>query len=87
MSNKSFFLFLFLIIVSQILFSFYYSSEIINQNNLINQNQIILEDLKIKNQKLKNETASLTSINSLYQIILDQNKPYLDLKENINFQN
>lgn len=87
MSNKYFFLFLFIIIISQILFSFYYSSEIINQNNLINQNQTILENLKIENQKLKNESSSLMSINNIYQIITNQNKNYFDLKENINLQN
>jgi len=52
MLNKPFFLILFLLIISQVFFSFYYSSEIINQNNLIDKNQTILQSLKIKNQEL-----------------------------------
>jgi hypothetical protein len=85
MLNKSFFLILFLLIISQIFFSFYYSSEIINQNNLINQNQIILQSLKIKNQELEKQFTSLSSLNYIQS--LTNQKNYIDLKNNFNLQN
>ena len=85
MLNKSFFLILFLLIISQIFFSFYYSSEIINQNNLINQNQIILQSLKIKNQELEKQFTSLSSLNYIQG--LTNQKNYIDLKNNFNLQN
>jgi hypothetical protein len=85
MFNKPFFLILFLLIIGQVLFSFYYSSEIINQNNLINKNQIYFQSLKIKNQELEKTLTSLTSLNYL-QNLIDQ-KNYINLKENFNLQN
>lgn len=85
MLNKPFFLILFILIVSQVLFSFYYSSEIINQNNLIDKNQIVLQSLKIENQELVQKTTSLTSLNQI-QILVDQ-KNYINLKNNLNLQN
>lgn len=85
MFNKSFFLLLFLLIISQVLFSFYYSSEIINQNNLINQNQNLLQSLKIENQELEKKSASLNSINQLYN--LTNQKDYINLKENLKIKN
>ena len=85
MLNKSFFLFFFLLIIAQVLFSFYYSSEIINQNNLINKNQIDLQSLKIENQELEKSLSLLTSLDQI-QILIGQ-KNYIDLKENLNLQN
>ncbi len=54
-----------LIIFIQFLFSFYYSSEIINQNNFSYKNQIEYQQLKITNQDLEQQLASLNSINYL----------------------
>ena len=85
MLNKSFFLILFVLITSQIIFSFYYSSEIINQNNLINKNQTIFQSLKTENQELAKKFTSLTSINQLQSIINQKN--YINLKESLNLQN
>lgn len=85
MLNKPFFLLLFLLIIVQVLFSFYYSSEIINQNNLINKNQIILQSLKIKNQELEKVFTSLTSLNQIQTLINQKN--YTNLKENFSIQN
>jgi len=73
------------LIICQILFSFYYSSEIINQNNLINQNQTSLQSLKIANQELKKQFTSLTSLSQIQTLINQQN--YINLKENLNLQN
>ncbi|HPT65959.1 MAG TPA: hypothetical protein PK257_01430 [Candidatus Woesebacteria bacterium] len=85
MFNKPFFIILFILIASQILFSFYYSSEIINQNNIINQNQTTLQSLKITNQELEKQLTSLTSLNQI-QFLVDQ-KNYINLKETLNLQN
>lgn len=85
MLNKSFLLFLFVLIISQVFFSFYYSSEIINQNNLINKNQIYLQSLKIENQELEKKLSYLTSINQIQTLINE--KKYINLKNNLNLQN
>ncbi|MDD4785482.1 MAG: hypothetical protein PHH12_03465 [Candidatus Shapirobacteria bacterium] len=84
MLNKPFFLIIFLLIISQIFFSFYYSSEIISQNNMINQNQIILQSLKIENQELEKQFTSLTSLNHIQSLIEDKN--YINLKDNFILQ-
>jgi hypothetical protein len=85
MLNKPFFLLLFLLIICQVLFSFYYSSEIISQNNLINQNQNNLESLKITNQELEKQFTSLTSLSQIQTLITQKN--YINLKETLNLQN
>jgi hypothetical protein len=85
MLNKPFFLILFLLIISQVFFSFYYSSEIINQNNLIDKNQTILQSLKIKNQELAKDFTSLTSLNQIQTLV--SQKKYINLKESLNLQN
>ncbi len=85
MLNKPFFLFLFLLIISQVLFSFFYSSEIINQNNLINKNQTVLETLEIENQDLEEKFASASSLRQIQNSISQKN--YINLKEKLNLQN
>lgn len=72
-------------IISQIVFSFYYSSEIINQNNIINQNQTNLQSLRIINQELKKQFTSLTSLNQI-KVLMDQEN-YINLKETLNLNN
>ena len=85
MLNKPFFLLIFFLIIIQVVFSFYYSSEIINQNNLINQNQITLQSSKIKNQELEVKLASLSSLSKIEASASSQN--YINLKETLNLQN
>jgi len=85
MLNKLFFIIIFTLITIQIFFSFYYSSEIINQNNLINKNQTILNSLKIENKELEKQFTSLSSLNYLQNII--NQKDYINLKNNFNLQN
>jgi cell division protein FtsL len=85
MLNKPFFLIIFFLIITQVVFSFYYSSEIINQNSLINQNQITLQSSKIKNQKLEADLASLSSLTRIEATASQKN--YIDLKENLNIKN
>lgn len=71
------------IISIQIIFSFYYSSEIINQNTQLYQNQLEYQKLKIETQSLEKNFTDLTSINRLY---LEQQKKsliYIDQKINL----
>jgi hypothetical protein len=83
--NKQFFFIIFFLILIQVIFSFYYSSEIINQNNFINQNQITLESAKIENQELKKQLASLSSLNQIASASGQKN--YINLKKSLNIQN
>lgn len=71
------------IISIQIIFSFYYSSEIINQNTQLYQNQIEHQKLKIEAQSLEKKFTDMTSINYLY--LEQQKKPliYIDQKVNL----
>ena len=85
MLNKPLFLFIFSLIIFQVIFSFFYSSEIINQNNLINQNQINLRSVKIKNQELEKELSALSSLSRIEATASQKN--YKNLKEIINLQN
>lgn len=85
MLNKPFFLLIFSLIIVQVIFSFYYSSEIINQNNLVNQNQITLKSLKIENQELEKKLATLSSL-QIIEATANQKK-YINLKETLNLQN
>jgi hypothetical protein len=85
MLNKPFFLLIFSLIITQVIFSFYYSSEIINQNNLINQNQNALQILKIKNQELEKKLATLSSLTIIESTVNSKN--YINLKETLNLQN
>jgi len=57
----------------QIIFSFFYSSEIINQNNILFKNQQKLEQLKTINQSLQKQLAQTTSLDHLQTIISQQN--------------
>lgn len=56
-------------IVFQIIFSFYYSSEIINQNDLLQQNQKQLNLLNLQNSELEDKVASFSAISNLTQKI------------------
>jgi len=85
MFNKPFFLLIIFIIILQVTFSFYYSSEIINQNNLINQNQTVLEDIKNKNQDLEKKLAILSTLTTIEASA--SQKKYINLKEIINLKN
>ena len=85
MLNKPFFLFIFLLIIIQVFFSFYYSSEIITQNNLINQNHLILEDLKNQKQDLEINLSKLTSLTTLETSI--NQRGYVNLIKEINLVN
>lgn len=60
-------------LLSQIIFSFYYSSEIINYNNAIDIAQNELVEQKRFNQELESKLAQITSLQNLHQHISGQN--------------
>lgn len=70
---KAFGLIAIITFLTQIGVSFYYSSEIINQNSSFNQNQTELENIQSRNQNLIKELSSLVSIESLQQKITPLN--------------
>ena len=86
MSNKKILGFIIFALLTQILFSFYYSGEIINQNNILNKNQTKYNFLKESDQSLQKELALLTSINSIRSKTASQSfvliQKYLDLTKN-----
>jgi len=54
-------------IVVQILFSFYYSSNIVNQNNQLDENKQKYQQLKIEISEAKKQLSQLTSIDHFLQ--------------------
>ena len=84
MSNKIFVTILVITIVLQISFSFYYSSEIINQNNSFKENTSKLEILEKQQQALEEEIANLTSLSNLENQIKSKN--FVPINQNLNLK-
>lgn len=88
MSDKKILYFLVFSLLIQILFSFYYSGEIINQNNILNQNQNKYNSLKDQNQVLQTELAKNTSLYNLESQISSQSfvpiQKFLDINTDKN---
>jgi hypothetical protein len=68
----------------QIIFSFYYSSEIITQNNLLNDYQNKIDTLKVKNSDLKKILSETTSLSHLESLIKTEN--YSPIVKTINLK-
>lgn len=81
---KTFSYIFFAVILIQILFSFFYSSEIINQNNYLYQNQQKYQELKLEKQKLEKTFSDLSSINRLVEE--NQNTNLFLIKQTINLK-
>jgi len=81
---KYFVYILVVIIFIQTIFSFYYSSEIINQNSQLYQSQIEYQNLKIENQNLEKKFTELTSIN--YLLSKQQEKSFVYVNQRINLK-
>lgn len=77
------FIFIFVIVI-QIVFSFFYSSEIITQNNQLYENQQQHQVLKIEQQILEKKFFDLTSLYHLDQLGDYQNSTFI--KNTINLQ-
>ena len=63
--SKIFTVIIIISLITQILFSFFYSSEILTQNNQLNQTQSEIDKLSIKIETLQKQTADLSSISHL----------------------
>lgn len=72
---------LIIVVVLQIFFSFFYSSDIITQNSQLYQNQQQYQELKIKQQILEKEFTQLTSLNYLNE--LEDSQQLIFLKNKI----
>lgn len=72
------------VIVIQIVFSFFYSSEIITQNNQLYENQQQHQTLKLEQQILEKNFSDLTSLHYLNQLDNFQNSIFI--KETVNLQ-
>lgn len=73
MFNKTLlYLFLFFIII-QIGFSFYYSSEIVSQNQILNENITLAEKLKKENRYLEQKLSLHYSIDKIFQFTKEKN--------------
>lgn len=75
---------LIIILVLQIFFSFFYSSNIITQNNQLYENQQQYQELKIKQQILEKQFTDLTSLYFLDR--LEDSQQLIFLKNKINIQ-
>ncbi len=82
MSNRILLTILVLSLLIQISFSFYYSSEIINQNNLLDTTKTQLDILDKQKQELENQLARLTSIKYLQTQVSQKN--FIPIKNQIN---
>lgn len=86
MSGKKCLSLIVIFLAIQILFSFYYSSEIINQNNILSQNQAKYNQLTTNNQQLLTQWSSSVSIKNLKAQIASQSytliQNNLDLNSN-----
>lgn len=68
-----------LTLLCQIIFSFYYNSEIIDQNNLLQSQTQTQNQLTLTHQKLEQQLSGLTSLQYLYPLI--QSKKLKPIKQ------
>ncbi len=66
---KKFIFVISIFLLGQIIFSFVYNSQIIDQNSLLWQQLAKKQQLQIENQKLQLQLANLTSLKTLEPII------------------
>ena len=52
-------------LITQVLFSFFYSSQILTQNSQLNQNQTEIDQLTLEIERLQKQASDLSSINYL----------------------
>lgn len=84
MSDKKILYLLVAGLMMQILFSFYYSGEIINQNNLLSNNQLKHNQLKKEIQSLEKNFTSLTSIQNIQAKTASQSYIVIEKKLELN---
>lgn len=72
------------VIIIQVVFSFFYSSEIITQNNQLYENQQQYQILKIEQQILEKKHSELTSLYHLDQLNDFKNSTFIKNTINLN---
>jgi cell division protein FtsL len=65
--SKIFIFIIGLSLITQIIFSFFYSSQILTQNNQLNQTQSNINQISLEIEKLQKQVSDLSSINFLTQ--------------------
>jgi cell division protein FtsL len=65
--SKIFIFIISLCLITQIIFSFFYSSQILTQNNQLNQTQSNINQISLEIEKLQKQVSDLSSINFLTQ--------------------
>jgi cell division protein FtsB len=81
MVNKRLLYIFLLFLTFQIIFSFYYSNEIVSQNQLLNENLNIFNKLEKENKILEQEISQHTSIDKIFKFAQENN--YQFIKKNI----
>lgn len=74
-------------LVTQILFSFFYSSQILTQNNQLNQNQNDIDKLTLEIESLQKYASDLSSINHLNLSTPSASFKFISKSLNINTNN
>lgn len=71
--NRKFYIYILIVVfIFQIAFSFYYSSEIINQNNNYNVNLEKFQNINKENLKIKKELSINNSLKNIFSKISSQ---------------
>jgi hypothetical protein len=83
--NKKFIFIFSVLLLCQVIFSFVYNSQIIDQNSLLWQQMAKKQQLQLENQKLQLQLSTLTSIKTLEPII--KKTPLNPIKNNLKIQN
>lgn len=65
--SKTIIVLTFVSILAQIIFSFYYSSNIVNQNNQLDEYKVKYQDLRLDLAEYKKQLSDLTSIQHLQE--------------------
>jgi len=73
MKQKNLLILLFLCLTIQLAFSFYYNSQIIDQNKLLQQQQITYQQLLTDNQLLTQKLSQINSLDYLNRLIKTKN--------------
>ncbi len=85
MNEKTYFFIIIFVFLFQIVFSFFYSSQMVNQNNLLNQNLKKIKILEQENRILKIKSSNLYSINNIYSQLSSSSatpiKNIIDIRE------
>ena len=80
MFNKKLLYIFFFFLLFQIIFSFYYSSEIVSQNQILNKNLEIFDKLKKENKLLEQQLSKNSSIDKIAKFAKEKNYQFIKKK-------